>query len=147
MGFPPDPPNQAGPPRGVARRPTPEAPADLTPRSDGDRFIAAFSYFFASAPLFAVVVLVLNRAPGYRRYHAQQALAFALAILVIELGVGLFLGFGEGSLAALAALPFEFWYGYTAYAADGPFVIPLVTPLARRLFPGFPSDEELRPGG
>lgn len=129
--------------QGLAREPGSGVPVDLTPGGDADRFLVAFAYFLASVPLFALLLFLFNREQGYRRFHAQQALAFAVVILVVEVAVGIVLGVGDGSRAGLAALPFEFWYGYKAYAADGPFAIPLVTTLARRLFPGFPSAAEI----
>jgi len=114
-----------------------EPEEDLSPTGDADRFVAACCYFFASLFPVAVVVFLLNlRTPGFRRYHAQQAIAFALIILAFELVVA---GLGYGVVAAVAPLPFEFWYAYKTYASGEAFTIPYVTPLARRLFPSFPG--------
>jgi uncharacterized membrane protein len=123
---------------GRAGRGTDPPEADLSPQGDGDRLVAAFGYFFA--PIFSWVIYLFNlRRPGYRRYHAQQGIAFGLVVLVFGF---LFALPGNRLLTAVAfvvPLVLEVFYAYKAYAASAPFTIPGVTKLTRRLFPNFPG--------
>lgn len=119
-------------------RPLAESGEDLAPRNDGDRFLAACSYFFA--PIFGWIVYLFSfRTPSYRRYHAQQAIAFGLIVLGVQVLSALPRSRAVAVVAFLVPLAFEFFYATKAYAASEPFTIPYVTPLTRRLFPTFPG--------
>jgi len=145
------PPNQRRPPAAEPERQA--GPADLTPQGDGDRWVATLCYALASfpAPLFAFVTYFVNRKlPGYRRFHAQQAVAMGVIVILVELVMSFFVGDFELDnpprpilVVGAVALAVELSSAYRVYAADGPVVIPVVTPLARRLFPNFPTDDEL----
>jgi uncharacterized membrane protein len=123
---------------GWAGRDPGQPEADLTPRGDGDRLIAACGYFFA--PIFSWVIYLFNRGrPGYRRYHAQQGIAFGLVVLVFGFLFALPGNRLLTGVAFLVPLALEVFYAVKAYAASDPFTIPGVTKLTRRLFPNFPG--------
>lgn len=148
------PPNQIDPPRRSPERGgETDAPNDLAAQDDGDRFAAALCYALASlpVPIFAAISAFVQRhTPGYRRFHAQQAIALGVLVLAVEFFAAL-LGGGDAQstpvvVVAFAALAVEIFYGWKAWQTKKAFAIPLVTPVARSLFRSFPSAEELGEG-
>jgi uncharacterized membrane protein len=116
---------------------TPAGP-DVT--SD-DRMFSALSYIFS--PLVSLLVLLMEQKKdrSYPRYHAIQALGFAVAVVIYEFIAGIVycvgsvvtLGFGAACLWILFLLPIipALYYAYQAYQGLY-FAIPVVTQMMRQ---------------
>ena len=117
---------------------TPAGP-DVT--SD-DRMFAALSYIFS--PLVSLLVLLMEQTKNrpYPRYHAIQALGFAVALFVFEaiiapiifcVGTVITVGIGAACLWIIFFLPFipAIYYAYLAYQGRY-FEIPIITQMMRQ---------------